>query len=181
MKLTADDLRKLPEDPGIPLPPKNPIYLITDNIYDTYNIGGLFRLADAISATELIICGQSETPPNHRIKKASIGTYKIVPWRYFADTLSAMKSLREERNDIQILALEQNTTSKNYWEVAYKKPLAIIVGNETSGCSQKTIEACDGVIEIPMWGVNISMNVIVSSGIAVFEVLRQWSKQNNTK
>lgn len=179
MKLSADDLRKLPEDVSMNFPPKNPIYLITDNIYDTYNIGGLFRLADAISATELIICGQSETPPNHRIKKASIGTYKIVPWRYFPDTLSAMKSLRSEVKEIQILALEQSPKSKNYWEVIYQKPIAIVVGNETSGCSQSTIEACDGVIEIPMWGVNISMNVIVSSGIAVFEILRQWKLQKS--
>ena len=47
---------------------KNPIYIVLDNVLDTYNIGSIFRLADAVWAEEVIICGQSEIPPNIRIK-----------------------------------------------------------------------------------------------------------------
>ena len=52
------------------------IYIILDNVLDTYNIGSVFRLADAVAAKKVYLCGQTETPPNHRIKKTSINTKK---------------------------------------------------------------------------------------------------------
>lgn len=61
---------------------RNPLVLILENIYDTYNIGGLFRLADGLGITKMYLCGETETPPNNRIHKASCGTYKVVPWEY---------------------------------------------------------------------------------------------------
>ena len=72
MKLNARELRDLDEDTPIDTTdkgPRNPIYFILDDIYDTYNIGGLFRLADALHIAKIYICGSSETPPNHKIKK----------------------------------------------------------------------------------------------------------------
>lgn len=59
---------------------RNPVYLLLENVYDTYNIGGLFRLADALAVEKLYLCGDMETPQNSRILKASIGTYKVVPY-----------------------------------------------------------------------------------------------------
>ena len=83
MKLNAKELRELQEEKlneDIHDIVRRPLYLILENIYDTYNIGGLFRLADALAVEKMYLCGQMEIPPNSRIKKASIGTYKVVPW-----------------------------------------------------------------------------------------------------
>ena len=49
---------------------RNPIYIILDNVMDTYNIGSIFRLADSVAAEKVILCGETETPPHTRIKKA---------------------------------------------------------------------------------------------------------------
>src|SRR3990167_10572134 len=101
MKLNAQQLRELEEKRSIGeirAIKRNPIYFILDNIYDTYNIGGLFRLADAISTSGIYICGESEIPPNHKIKKASIGTYKVVPWVYKKSTVEAIEELREKNH-----------------------------------------------------------------------------------
>src|SRR5258706_13333067 len=81
---------------------KNPIYIIADNVIDTYNIGSIFRLADAVAAEKVYLCGVSETPPHTRIKKASINTTEWVAWEYFADTKDAMKAVREKVPNIQI-------------------------------------------------------------------------------
>ena len=53
---------------------KNPITIVLDNVLDTYNVGSIFRLADAVAAEKVILCGETLTPPNSRIKKASINT-----------------------------------------------------------------------------------------------------------
>jgi hypothetical protein len=95
MKLNARELRDLPEDQEIPEITRRPIYFILDNVLDTYNIGGLFRLADALAISKIYICGESEIPPNHKIKKASIGTYKIVPWEYCKTATQAIEQLRK--------------------------------------------------------------------------------------
>src|SRR3990167_10573122 len=101
MRLNAQQLRELEEKRAVGdlrNIKRNPIFLILENIYDTYNIGGLFRLADAIAAEKIYLCGEMEIPPNSRIKKASIGTYKIVEWEYRKSAAQAIADLHETYN-----------------------------------------------------------------------------------
>jgi 23S rRNA (guanosine2251-2'-O)-methyltransferase len=151
---------------------KNPLYIICDNVIDTYNIGSIFRLADAVAVEKVYLCGVSETPPNTRIKKASINTTEWVPWEYFQDTKEAIKALRRSVQNIQIVAVEQNSKSTPYTTSLYTFPLALIIGNETSGIPQDVLELTDMIVELPMWGVNRSLNVMVSLGIVLYEVVR---------
>lgn len=175
MKLNAQELRNLDDNIKIEIK-RHPIYFILDNVYDTYNIGGLFRLADALAIQKMYLCGVSDIPPNPKIKKASIGTYKIVPWEYKKTTLEAIEDLRNTNRDIQIVAVEQNANSKPYNEMEYSYPVALIFGNETSGVSPEVIEKCDACAEIPMWGINKSLNVIISAGIVSYFVKLQAKK-----
>src|SRR5688572_12739026 len=149
---------------------KNPVYIIVDNVLDTYNIGAIFRLADAVAVQKVFLCGETETPPNHRIKKASINTTEWVDWEYQPSALTAIEKLRREIPGIQIVSVEQNDKSVPYDEVPYSFPVAIIVGHETTGVTQEAMDASDYIAEMPMWGINISMNVMVSLGIALYEV-----------
>ncbi|MDE2589776.1 MAG: TrmH family RNA methyltransferase, partial [Patescibacteria group bacterium] len=83
IKFGAKELRTTVADEDVKKNLKrNPIYIICDNVIDTYNIGSIFRLADAVGATKVFLCGVSETPPNTRIKKASINTTEWVSWEY---------------------------------------------------------------------------------------------------
>lgn len=149
---------------------KNPIYIICDNVIDTYNIGSIFRLADAVAAEKVYLCGVSETPPNTRIKKASINTTEWVEWEYFAKTEDAIKSLRSEVPKIKIVAVEQNLVSVPFQQAEYSLPIALMAGNETTGMHQEILDLCDQIVEIPMWGVNKSLNVMVSLGIVLFNI-----------
>jgi len=126
---------------------KNPIYIIVDNVLDTYNIGSIFRLADAVAVTKVFLCAGSETPPNHRIKKASINTTEWVEWEYQETALAAIAKLRREVPDIQIVSVEQNDRSVPYDEVAYTFPVALVVGHETDGVSKQALDASDAIAE----------------------------------
>ncbi|MEK7450927.1 MAG: TrmH family RNA methyltransferase, partial [Patescibacteria group bacterium] len=75
LKLKAKELRTtIPSEKQLKKIKKNPIYIILDNVLDTYNVGAIFRLADAVAAKRILLCGETETPPHTRIKKASINT-----------------------------------------------------------------------------------------------------------
>lgn len=152
---------------------KNPVYIVLDNVLDTYNIGAVFRLADAVAAEKVLLCGGTETPPNHRIKKASINTTEWVEWEYFASTSEAIKNLKLKIQNLTVVAVEQVEGSKQYDKIDYSFPVALVVGHETDGVSKEVLDLCDEIVEIPMWGVNTSLNVMVSLGIVLFEVMKQ--------
>ncbi len=150
---------------------KNPVYIILDNVLDTYNIGAVFRLADAVAAEKVFLCGGTETPPNHRIKKASINTTEWVEWQYFADAKTAISNLKLQIPNVKIIAVEQDERSVPYDTVDYTFPVALVVGHETDGVSEEVLSLCDRIVEIPMWGVNTSLNVMVSLGIVLYRVM----------
>ena len=168
-KLNAQELRNLEEGTNIEIK-RCPIYFILDNVYDTYNIGGIFRLADALAIEKMYLCGVCDTPPNSKIKKASIGTYKVVPWAYKDKTTEAIKELRKEVKNIKIVAVEQDDESVNFNKENYSLPIALIFGNETTGVSKEVLELVDSTVEIPMFGINKSLNVIVSAAIVSYFV-----------
>lgn len=200
MRLNARELREIDEKTiasDIKKIKRRPLYFILDNIYDTYNIGGLFRLADALAIEKIYICGESEIPPNHRIKKASIGTYKVVPWEYKKTVKEAINDFRDSARQIfitreshlrlrrdplesekivhasssQVIAVEQHPSSVPYTKANYSYPLALIFGNETVGVSQEALSLSDQIVEIPMWGINKSLNVIVSAAIVSYWIV----------
>ena len=185
MKLNEQQLRDLEEQKvkgEIREIKRNPMFFILENIYDTYNIGGLFRLADALAIEKIYLVGDTEIPPNSRIKKASIGTYKVVPWEYKKTVKDAIddfsrtynierktnKTFQVPNSKFQVIAVEQHKTSIDYRKANYSLPLALIFGNESYGVLPETLKLVDQIVEIPMFGVNKSLNVIVSAAIVSY-------------
>lgn len=173
MKLNAKELRTTkPTIAQFKKVKKNPIYIIVDNVLDTYNVGAIFRLADAVAAEKVILCGQTETPPHTRIKKASINTTEWVAWEYAETTTQAILKLKEEMPHIQIIAVEQDEKSVEYNNFEYNFPLALVVGHESDGVSEDVLKLVDEIVELPMYGVNKSLNVMVSLGIVLFQAIQ---------
>lgn len=110
MKLNAKQLRVTRPSPGqLAKIKRKPLYIVLDNVLDTYNIGSIFRLADAVAAKEVILCGGSETPPSSRIHKAAVGTETWVPWRYSATAVEAIARVKEqESRRVKVIAVEQD-------------------------------------------------------------------------
>lgn len=177
LKLNAKELRTTPLDPEAAKSiKKNPITIIVDNVLDTYNVGSIFRLADAVAAQKVILCGGTLTPPNSRIKKASINTWQWVSWEYADSAAQAIAKLKSEHPALRVVAVEQDPRSRPFDEVTYTFPLAIVVGHETNGVTKEVLDMADSIVEIPMWGINKSLNVMVSCGIVLYEVMKQKRK-----
>jgi len=149
---------------------KNPLIIVLDNVIDTYNIGSFFRLADALNVEKIYLCGPVVTPPNLKIHRASIGTWKWVRWEHFPTTTDCLIQLKKA--GYTIYACEQAKNSINYAKTKYNFPLAIVAGSETNGISPEVLKLCHQSVEIPMYGVNKSLNVLLATAIIAFESLR---------
>jgi len=182
MKLVAKELRASePTKADLARIMRRDIYIVCDNVLDTYNIGSIFRLADAVAAKKIYLCQGSETPPNSRIAKASGGTDKWVPWEYASTAVEAIAKLKsshlakatrdKQKSKVKIIAIEQAKGSRDFRDVDYREPIAFVVGHETDGVSSGVLKICDEIVEIPMFGINISLNVMVSLGIVLFRTL----------
>lgn len=176
LKLGAKELRRRrPEKHELKGIKRNQIYLVLDNVLDTYNIGGLFRLADAIGAQKVILCGQTETPPSSRIHKAAVGTEEWVAWSYAPSAARALQELKAKIANLKIIAVEQSEKSTPFSRLSLtlspNTSVALIVGHETEGVSKNVLKMADLVVEIPMFGVNKSLNVIVSAAIIAYKIL----------
>ncbi|MBI4079259.1 MAG: TrmH family RNA methyltransferase [Candidatus Levybacteria bacterium] len=173
IRLGAKELRTTKADPKqLKNIKKNPIYIIVDNVLDTYNVGAIFRLADAVAAEKVVLCGQTETPPHTRIKKASINTTEWVQWEYTKTAVEAIQRIRNYELGIRVVAIEQDKRSVPYDKADYSFPIALVVGHETEGVSKEVLKMADQIVELPMFGVNKSLNVMVSLGIVLYEAVR---------
>jgi len=148
---------------------KNPIVFVLDNVMDTFNIGSFFRLADAVGAEKVYLCGKTVAPPNIKIHRASVGLWRWVPWEQYQSTEQLIKKLKKD--GYQIIVSELTDKSKNYLELKPKFPVAIVVGHETTGVSKNVIKLADQQLEIPMLGVNKSLNVLVAASVIAYRTV----------
>ncbi|QSS97102.1 RNA methyltransferase [Psychroflexus sp. ALD_RP9] len=150
---------------------KTPITIVLDNIRSLNNIGSVFRTADAFLVEEIILCGITAQPPHKDITKTALGATESVNWRYFNETLEALEYLKHHRK----IAIEQteNATMLNNFQPKIEEPIALIFGNEVKGVSQKVIDVCDTVIEIPQYGTKHSLNISVSVGVCLWDVFQK--------
>ena len=170
MKLDAKKLRlSEPTKEDIEKIKRNPIYFILDEILDTFNVGSMFRLADAVAAKKVYLCGEMESPPSSRIHKAAVGTENWVPWEKKKSALEAVKELK--RQAVNIVAVEQDKRSVSYKDFKPKFPLAIVVGHETKGVGKKVLKEADIIVELPLLGINKSFNVWGSASIVAYKAL----------
>ncbi|KKS77843.1 MAG: tRNA/rRNA methyltransferase [Candidatus Woesebacteria bacterium GW2011_GWB1_43_14] len=171
-KLKAKELRDSnPSQAELLKIKRNPIYFVLDEILDTYNIGSMFRLADAVAAEKIYLCGKMETPPSSRIHKAAIGTENWVPW---AAAGSAQEAVRElKKNNIQIIAIEQNKKSIPYSQLSnnLRFPVALVLGHETKGVNKNVLKEADQIVELPMLGINNSFNVWGCAAVIAYKLL----------
>ena len=146
------------------------ITIVLDRLRSAHNTGNIFRLADAVGACEIIACGYTPTPPHAKLAKTAMGTDKYVPCRHFNTSLEAVTALREEGVEM-ILAVETVDQAVSAWKMDYTYPLALVFGNEALGISEDTIGACDGAVNLPMFGDKESINVGNCAAVVLYSAV----------
>lgn len=149
--------------------PKLPVVVVLDNIRSGYNVGAIFRNADAFRIEKIVLTGITPRPPYREILKTALGATMSVDWEYVKTPVEAVQSLKE--SGYTILCLEQTDASvpMHKFQPEENKKYAIIVGSEVSGISEDVIELGDLFIEIPQFGTKHSLNVAVATGIILWE------------
>ncbi|GMQ33908.1 RNA methyltransferase [Algoriphagus taiwanensis] len=150
---------------------KSPLVLVLDQVRSLNNVGSAFRTADAFRIEKIYLCGITGTPPHRDIQKTALGATESVDWEYCLNTMDAVKKLKEE--GYQICALEQvdRSIQLNEFLPEKGKKYALIFGNEVFGVEEQVLQSCDHVLEIPQLGTKHSLNIAVSLGIAVWDMM----------
>lgn len=151
---------------------KTPLVIILHNIRSAWNVGAIFRTADAVGVEKIYITGYTATPEHPKVPKTSIGAEKSVSWEQNIDVQSVIDNLK--KSGYQIVGLEIHQNSKNFWNTKYNYPVALLLGNEIDGITDDLIKKCDLIIHIPMQGVKESLNVATATGIAVYEIAKPY-------
>ena len=149
---------------------KRPVILVLDNVRSMNNVGSVFRTADAFLLEGIYLCGVTAQPPHREIQKTALGATETVNWKHFETTMDAVNTLKNE--GYKIYAVEQ--ADKSIMLDAFTPDadkIVLVFGNEVTGVEQAIIDICDACIEIPQYGTKHSLNLAVSVGIVVWEVL----------
>ena len=135
------------------------IRLVLDRLRSAYNVGNIFRIAEAVGAREIIACGYTPAPPHPKLEKTAMGADRLVPCRTADTSSDAVRMLRAEGTKCILAAEIVPGRSIPAWERTYEFPLALILGNEALGVAPEALELCDGMVELPMFGRKQSINV----------------------
>jgi len=146
-------------------------YALAENIRSLFNVGTIFRTADGAGVQKLFLTGITGTPPHREIRKVALGAEETIAWQYEKDCLAVARKLKSE--GVQLVVLETTEKSVIYDQADIKFPCCLVIGNEFNGVSSEMLEEADLLIEIPMRGKKISLNVGVAFGVAAYEISKQ--------
>lgn len=152
---------------------KIPVTAILENVRSAYNVGSVFRTADAFLISEVILTGYTAHPPHKEIRKTALGAEETVTWKHFREMKDAIEYLRSA--GYRIFAVEQAAGSLSLENLQFSssEKIAVLFGNEVTGVEEETILACDGCIEIPQLGMKHSLNIATAAGIVLWELVRE--------
>ena len=149
---------------------ENPFVLILDGIEDTHNLGAIIRTAETAGVHGIIIPKRRAASVNSTVSKVSCGAIEYMRVARVSNITDSIKKLKEEGLWICGTSI---SAEKYYFNQDLTGPLGIVIGNEGKGMSDLVEKNCDFLVKIPMMGKVESLNASVSTGIIVYEALKQ--------
>lgn len=149
---------------------EDPFILILDGIEDTHNLGAIIRTAETAGVHGIIIPKRRAASVNSTVSKVACGALeyiKIARVNNITDTITKLKD-----RGIWICGTTIDA-EQYYYNQDLKGPLAIVIGNEGKGISTLVKSKCDFSVKIPMKGKVESLNASVSTGIILYEAVKQ--------
>ena len=157
--------------------------VMLDNIRSSYNVGAVFRTADAAGVTKIYLLGSTPSPIDRfgreeaKIAKTSLGATRTVSWEHIgvpddwstAAGVALLKRLQAEGHTV--VAVEQGETSVPFQELPRYEQVVYIFGAEVEGVQTELMEVADVITELPMKGTKESLNVSVTAGIVLYREL----------
>ena len=182
---------------------KMPLIVVLDDVRSMYNVGSVFRTADAFRVEAIYLCGITAQPPHPEIHKTALGAEDTVAWQYFPTALDAVHALKQQGYTVYSIEQCEGSTPLQTLQTLPSPSLqggsgisanedtneqsncslpagrvrggsfALILGNEVKGVHQEVVDASDGCIEIPQYGTKHSLNVSTTAGIVIWEFAKR--------
>ncbi|HPY22418.1 MAG TPA: RNA methyltransferase [Bacteroidales bacterium] len=172
-KLLNSELNRItPEE--FKLRKKMPVIVVLDNIRSQHNIGSAFRSCDAFLVEKLFLCGICAVPPTAEIHKSALGAEFSMEWEHFESTAEAVRRLKEEGYVIVSVEQTEHSTLLQDFRPAEGARYAFIFGNEVRGVQQEVVNMSNICLEIPQYGTKHSLNVSVSIGVVLWDVVSKF-------
>ena len=149
-----------------------PAGVMLENIRSAFNVGSLFRSADAFGLERVTLGGYTATPEHPSVSRTALGADRGVPWSHAARLETSVQEFQDKGH--KIYALETDPQAEKVGEFSFQFPCHIVLGNERHGISKSLLETADTTIAIPMAGHKQSLNVGAAAAIVFFELRRQW-------
>ena len=162
-QLRDTDIKRLMRSYRREHPLRQAIVALLQSVEYPANVGSIFRVADALDLTGLVLTGITPEPTVGTAHKVARGKEARVPWRYVATPGEALAELKAE--GYRIIAVEIADEAVPFTEYEYPDKLCLIVGHEDHGVTNQTLSLCDAAVYIPMFGKGRSLNVHVSLAI----------------
>ena len=150
---------------------KLPVVLVLDNVRSLSNVGAMLRTADAFSLERVVLCGVTGTPPSPEIHKTALGAEDSVDWCHVDSTVEVVDALKQAGYTVCVLEQVQDSIMLNDFVAQRATRYAIVVGHEVNGVDQCVVDRADVCLEIPQFGTKHSLNVSVSAGIALWQLV----------
>lgn len=151
---------------------KTPLVVVLDNVRSQHNIGAVFRTSDAFLVEAICLCGITATPPTPDIHKSALGSENTVDWKYYANTVDAIKELKDMGYVIISIEQAEGAIELRQFRTKLNKKYAVVFGNEVKGVQQEVVDSSDEVLEIGQFGTKHSLNISVTAGIVIWELYR---------
>jgi tRNA G18 (ribose-2'-O)-methylase SpoU len=152
---------------------KIPVVVILDDVRSAYNVGSVFRTADAFLIQKIYLCGITGTPPNREIRKTALGADESVEWEYVKDIIPLIHALKSDYYKMISIEQTDGSISLPEFKINPDEKYVLIFGNEVEGVNQQSVDLSDYCIEIPQEGTKHSLNVSVCAGIVMWEFFRK--------
>lgn len=150
---------------------KLPVAVLLDDVRSMYNVGAVFRTADAFLINEIILAGITGIPPHPEITKTALGAEESVEWRHVESALDTVVAMKNEGWKICVLEQTHGSIDLREFRPLQNERYLLVIGNEVKGVNQDIVDIADIVLEIPQRGVKHSLNVSVSAGIALWQMV----------
>ena len=170
-KLSMDELNRMSVD-EFKQSEKVPVIVVLENIRSAYNVGSVFRTADAFLLEAVYICGYTCKPPHKEIKKTALGAEDSVTWKHFENASQAIDELKDLGYKVFAVEQAEGSIMLNELNFSTEDKVAVIFGNEVTGVEQATIHQCAACIEIPQFGMKHSLNIATAAGVVLWELVR---------
>jgi tRNA G18 (ribose-2'-O)-methylase SpoU len=145
--------------------------IVLDDVRSAMNVGAAFRTGDAFAVEKIFLCGITATPPHREINKTALGAQDSMEWEYYDRIIECISKLKKEGYRIAVIEQADESTSLLDFTPSKDEKYAFVFGNEVFGVADEAVDDADVVLEIPQYGTKHSLNISISIGVVIWDLV----------